>query len=117
MLAVLFLILIGAAVAVVVLVALGKQEATILAAAAVEQERLALAIKAAGLGGTAPAILSAANEEAVALFLQGQIGFNDIYECVLSALESIEIIMHPDLKAITEADQNARMHVKHTKKA
>lgn len=78
---------------------------------------LALAIRAANMGGTAPAVLSAANEEAVALFLSGRMGFNEIYECVLSALESIEIVLHPDLEAINEADLLARRRVKELKKA
>ena len=72
---------------------------------------LALAMSAARTGGTAPAILSAANEEAVRLFLGGNIGYNDIYTCVADALESIDIVKEPDMQAVADADAAAREHV------
>ena len=49
------------------------------------------ALKAASLGGTAPAIVSGADEAAVALFLDGKIGFTAIGELVTKALESIPV--------------------------
>jgi 1-deoxy-D-xylulose-5-phosphate reductoisomerase len=69
---------------------------------------LRLAIDCAKTGGTAPCILSAANEVAVSLFLNGWIGFNDIYLCVQNALDSIDIIQNPTLDQILAADQAAR---------
>ena len=48
------------------------------------------ALKAAALGGTAPAIVSGADEEAVSLFLAGKIGFLTIGELVSGALENIK---------------------------
>lgn len=73
---------------------------------------LDLAYTALRLGGTAPTVLNAANEEAVASFLAGRIGFWDIPSCnaeVLSALpggpaESLEQVMAVD----TEARRRAR---------
>lgn len=48
------------------------------------------ALKAAAIGGTAPAIVSGADEEAVSLFLAGKIGFLTIGELVSGALENIK---------------------------
>lgn len=72
---------------------------------------LALAIDCAKKGGTAPAVMSAANEVAVSLFLTGKIGFNDIFECVDAAVGSIDIIEKPSLGEILSADKAAREFV------
>ena len=69
---------------------------------------LALAMGAAKRGGTAPAILSAANEAAVGLFLEEKIPFGKICECVAGALDSISITERPALEDILEADRAAR---------
>ena len=69
---------------------------------------LALAIEAARTGGTAPAVLNAANEEAVSKFLSRKIGFNEIFECVVRALDSIDIVKKPSLDDIVAADRSAR---------
>ena len=69
---------------------------------------LTLAYAALRTGGTAPAILNAANEEAVAAFLEGRIGFWDIQACnaeTLAALPSEEVM---DLEQILEVDRKAR---------
>lgn len=68
---------------------------------------LDLAYTALRLGGTAPAVLNAANEEAVAAFLAGRIGFWDIPSCnaeVLTALpggpaEHLDQVMAVDAEA------------------
>lgn len=73
---------------------------------------LKLAMDCAREGGTAPCVMSAANEAAVALFLQHRLGYNQIYDCVLSAVESIEIVRKPDLEAILAADEAARIFVR-----
>ena len=49
---------------------------------------LALARAAGEAGGTAPCVLNAANEEAVAAFLAGRIGFLDIAALVADALDA-----------------------------
>ena len=74
---------------------------------------LALAMDAARRGGTAPAVLSAANEAAVALFLDKKIPFGKIYECVAAALDSINIIegLSPGLEQCLAADGLARNFV------
>lgn len=73
---------------------------------------LKLAMDCARAGGTAPCVMSAANEVAVSLFLQHRIGYNDIYDSALAAVESIEIIKEPDLEAILVADEAARIFVR-----
>ena len=57
-----------------------------------DQERfpcLAHAYRALRMGGTAPAVLSAANEEAVAAFLDGRVGLWDIQACIAHALDAM----------------------------
>ena len=69
---------------------------------------LRLAEEAAKEGGTACAILNAANEEAVKLFLEDRIGFHDIPRLVEKARESIPVTHSPSLEAILEADRAGR---------
>ncbi|MDA8175366.1 MAG: 1-deoxy-D-xylulose-5-phosphate reductoisomerase [Nitrospiraceae bacterium] len=69
---------------------------------------LAYAYKALGAGGTATAVLNAANEVAVAAFLEGGIGFNDIpavIEEVMSAHPPRPVSSEHDA---LEADKGAR---------
>ena len=73
---------------------------------------LKLAMDCAREGGTAPCVMSAANEAAVALFLQHRLGYNQIYDSVLAAVESIEIVRKPDLETILAADEAARVFVR-----
>lgn len=73
---------------------------------------LALAMAAARRGGSAPCILSAANEAAVGLFLAEKLPFGKIYECAAAALDSIEIKETPTLGELLEADAAARSFVK-----
>ena len=72
---------------------------------------LAIAKACARQGGTACAVMNAANEEAVGLFLRGAIGFNDIHRRVEDALSRVEVKYHPALADILEADRLARRAV------
>ena len=72
---------------------------------------LALALEAAKTGGTAGAILNGANEAAVALFLEGKIGFLDIADRVRLAMEQVPIIQDPSMTQVLEADAAARQAV------
>ena len=72
---------------------------------------LRLAEEAATEGGTACAILNAANEEAVRLFLEDKIGFYDISRLVSEAREKIPVIQNPSLEEILTADAAARRSV------
>lgn len=69
---------------------------------------LELAYLALRKGGTAPAILSAANEEAVAAFLAGRIGFGEIAECNANVLRTLPARPIQHLKDVMEADHQAR---------
>ena len=69
---------------------------------------LALARSCAEAGGTACAAMNGANEEAVALFLGGKIGFYDIYELVSKAVDQVPYTAAPSLEQILEADRLAR---------
>ena len=72
---------------------------------------LRLAEEAATKGGTACAILNAANEEAVRLFLEDKIGFYDISRLVSEAREKIPVVQNPTLEEILAADAAARRSV------
>lgn len=67
-----------------------------------------LARKALEMGGSAPAVLNAANEEAVSAFLGKQIGFLDIIAVVEEVLESYSHHKVDTLDAIWQADSEAR---------
>ena len=73
---------------------------------------LALAMDCAGRGGNAPAVMSAANEAAVGLFLAGKLGYNEIYESVAEAVAGIGFIAEPSLEDILASDAAARTLVK-----
>ena len=69
---------------------------------------LRLAEEAAAQGGTACAVLNAANEEAVRLFLSDRIGFHDIPRLVQLARAEVAPVAAPGLEEILAADQAAR---------
>ena len=69
---------------------------------------LGLARKAGELGGTLPAVLNAANEVAVAAFLDGRMRFGEIAEVVGSATRAFFGPTAPNLDAILAADGWAR---------
>ena len=73
---------------------------------------LALARDCAKRGGTACPVMNGANEEAVALYLRGEIGFYDIYRLVKKAVDEVPFIQDPTLEEILEADRLARLCVK-----
>lgn len=72
---------------------------------------LRVCIKAAKIGGTAPAIVNGANEAAVKLFLDGKIGFNDVGRLVSSSLENISVTEVNNLDDVLRADAAARNYV------
>jgi len=73
---------------------------------------LALARECAKTGGTACPVMNGANEEAVAMFLNDEIGFYDIYDLVSGAVNSVPFIQNPTLEQILEADRLAREYVR-----
>src|SRR5262245_39840194 len=69
---------------------------------------LNLARRAGETGGTLPAVMNAANEVAVAAFLDGQVRFPEIWKIVEDVMTRHGPVARPDLNAILEADQWAR---------
>ena len=72
---------------------------------------LKLAMDAARTGGTAPCVMSAANEVAVGMFLRHELGYNRIYDAAAGAIEAVGVVQSPDLDTILEADAAARAYV------
>ncbi|AFZ13214.1 1-deoxy-D-xylulose 5-phosphate reductoisomerase [Crinalium epipsammum PCC 9333] len=72
-----------------------------------------LAYAAGRAGGLMPAILNAANEQAVALFLEEKIGYLDIARCIETACDRASAQNRPDpsLDDIIAADKWARQEV------
>ncbi|GAB3353853.1 1-deoxy-D-xylulose-5-phosphate reductoisomerase [Lysobacter tyrosinilyticus] len=71
---------------------------------------LRLAFEALQAGGTAPAILNAANEVAVSAFLQRQIAFLSIPALVEATLDALPATAAVSLEVLREADSAARRH-------
>jgi 1-deoxy-D-xylulose-5-phosphate reductoisomerase len=69
---------------------------------------LQLAYGALRAGGTAPAALNAANEVAVAAFLEGRLRYTAIPEVIGSALERSDTVPADSLQAVLESDRAAR---------
>jgi 1-deoxy-D-xylulose-5-phosphate reductoisomerase len=69
---------------------------------------LKLARRAGEVGGTLPAVLNAANEVAVAAFLNRKINFPQITEIVRRTMDAHKVVLHPTLEQILEADARAR---------
>lgn len=63
-------------------------------------------------GGTAPAVLNAANEEAVRLFLEGTIPFIRIFDLVGKTLGAHQVQPMDDVATVLAADRWAREHVR-----
>ena len=73
-----------------------------------------LAYAAGRAGGTMPAVLNAANEEAVAQFLEERIHFLDIPEVIEAACErhKPDLMNHPQLEDVLSVDRWAREAVR-----
>jgi 1-deoxy-D-xylulose-5-phosphate reductoisomerase len=73
---------------------------------------LALGIDAGRRGGAAPAVFNAANEQAVARFLDGALSFGGIARAIASALDAVGDLPGDTLEALVAADRLARAHVR-----
>jgi len=70
---------------------------------------LNLARRAGETGDTLPAVMNAANEIAVAAFLDRKVRFPEIWQIVEDVMNRHMPVAHPDLDAILGADQWARV--------
>ena len=66
---------------------------------------LTYAIEAGRTGGSMPTVFNAANEKAVAMFLNRKIGFTDIYKIIRHCMDSHKLIADPDVTQILETEQ------------
>ena len=69
---------------------------------------LALAFDALRAGGTAPALLNAANEVAVQSFLEREIGFRDIDRVIAQVMDAVPHGPAPSIEAVLAQDARAR---------
>ncbi|MCB2193590.1 MAG: 1-deoxy-D-xylulose-5-phosphate reductoisomerase, partial [Deltaproteobacteria bacterium] len=69
---------------------------------------LGLAFAAGREGGSAPAVMNAANEVAVGLFLQGRLTYGQIIDCVRAVLDAHQTQSLSSVAAVLEADRWAR---------
>ncbi len=69
---------------------------------------LRMAFDSGRAGQSAPTVFNAANETAVARFLEGQISFLDIERVIESVLNRHQIVDVPDVESIVEVDAWAR---------
>lgn len=78
---------------------------------------LDIAVKASKMGGLYPTVMNAANEQAVALFLQNKIRFTAIPELILNSLENVNVGSDTGLDSIIETDGVTRKYVNELIKA
>jgi 1-deoxy-D-xylulose-5-phosphate reductoisomerase len=69
------------------------------------------AYEAGKRGGTLPAALNAANEEAIKLFLRGKINFAELPLKIKEAMDKAQINEHPSLEDILGVDRLARAEI------
>ena len=69
---------------------------------------LQLAYDALEAGGSAPCVLNAANEVAVAAFLEDEVGFLEMSDVLEHALDSVAHVAKPELEELFELDKAAR---------
>ncbi|SFA73607.1 MULTISPECIES: 1-deoxy-D-xylulose-5-phosphate reductoisomerase [unclassified Bacillus (in: firmicutes)] len=72
---------------------------------------LKYAYEAGKIGGTMPTVLNAANEAAVASFLEGKINFLQIEDLIERALAKHDCKVNPSLEEIQEVDKETRKFV------
>ncbi|MDK2852819.1 MAG: 1-deoxy-D-xylulose-5-phosphate reductoisomerase [Proteiniphilum sp.] len=69
---------------------------------------LTFAYDAIGAGGNMPCILNAANEMAVALFLQERIGYTEMSRLIAETMQKVSFVQSPTLDDYLETDTEAR---------
>lgn len=73
---------------------------------------LKLGIEAGKLGGSMPTVYNAANEWAVAAFLEGKIGFTDIAAIIEASMKQHRLIKNPTLEQILNTEQETYDFIK-----
>ena len=75
-------------------------------------EGLAMAYEASRIGGSMPTVFNAANEKAVALFLDNKIRFLQIYELIRASMENHKVVADPTVEQILTAEQECYDFIK-----
>ncbi len=78
---------------------------------------LPLAYRAIHVGGSMPTVFNAANEKAVALFLDKKISFLTIYDLIQGAMENHKVVENPSVEQILEAEAEAHAFVESYRRA
>ena len=68
-------------------------------------EGLKLAYESGKKGGSMPTVFNAANEKAVAMFLDKKIKFLDIYEIIKESMNNIKYIDEPSIEQILNVEK------------
>lgn len=74
---------------------------------------LSMALSAAKEGGTMPTVFNAANEKAVALFLERKIRFLQIYELIDYCMKNHKTVNNPKVNQILEAEKETYDLIRH----
>lgn len=74
-------------------------------------EGLALAFEACERGGNLPTALNAANERAVAMFLEGRISFLEIPAMIRACMEQCRFVDHPTVEEILATEQEVYEYI------
>ena len=72
---------------------------------------LKLAYESARIGGSMPTVFNAANEKAVALFLDKKISFLQIPQLIEECMLQHDVILAPSVEEILEAEQAAYAYI------
>jgi len=75
-------------------------------------EGLSMAYEASRIGGSMPTVFNAANEKAVALFLDNKIRFLQIYELIRASMENHKVVADPTVEQILSTEQECYEFIK-----
>lgn len=73
---------------------------------------LKYAMEAAKMGGSMPTVFNAANEEAVAMFLNKKISFLDIYRIIEESMDRHNVIENPDIDTVLSVEKDVREYIR-----
>ena len=73
---------------------------------------LKLAYEAGRTGGSLPTVFNAANERAVAMFLDRQIGYLQIPEIIAGCMQEHKVIANPTVEEILQTEQETYEYIK-----
>ena len=73
---------------------------------------LKFALRASEAGGSLPTVFNAANEEAVAMFINRKIGFTDIYDIIEKSMNRHSVIGNPDIDTILALEKDTRDYIR-----